>query len=214
MRTLAAQSGSGTLGRVTSTVAPTMPLPSRAVMSTRKATTAAPTTRKAGSGFGVAGSRRSLTTRTQTPTTRSRSTGLVVRDAAVASPSPHSHQAAGCWRRGRSRCTLVRSGSGALAVARARARQQVAEQGEQDEGRDDVCRYGPPGPGRRRGGGHVGGPGGRRGGGSGRCRDADRLVGGLGLGADLLDGAGAAGCRVPRDPADQALLGAHVAGSR
>ena len=56
-------------------------------------------TRKAGSGLGVAGSRRSLTTRTQTPMTSSSSTGLVVRDAAVARPSPHSHQAAGCWRR-------------------------------------------------------------------------------------------------------------------
>ena len=90
-------------------------------MTRRNTTTIAPMTTKAMSGLGADGSRRSLTTRMQTPMMSRRTMGLVVRDAAVASPSPHSHQAAGCRSRSRA---LMATGSGVALACGARARDE------------------------------------------------------------------------------------------
>ena len=89
-------------------------------MTTRKAMMMAPMVRKPHSGFVVAGSCRSVTTTMHTPMTSRSTTGFVVRDAAVARPSPHSHQAAGCRSLGRSRIVVASAQEGVPACRRER----------------------------------------------------------------------------------------------
>lgn len=101
-----AQSGSGTSGSVTRVCVPGIGEPRKKAKSNRMAITTSPSLTNApyerAQGASV---RRAATTYPATPTSSPSSSGSVVREAAVARPSAHSHQAAGvqCGGTGRLR---------------------------------------------------------------------------------------------------------------